>query len=163
MFALLIGIVLLALGAYFLFGGYQLMVLGGSLYYLVAGIVLIATAYLLARAGHGGSEEGIRIALAIGGSTALSDYSGKQLLPLANGEELEQFFRDGVGTFWHQSSTARIGRDPMSVVDGRLNVHGVARLRVADASILPRVTTGNTMAPCVVIGEMAAKFMIEGF
>lgn len=108
-------------------------------------------------------KKGIRIALAIGGSPALSDYSGKQLVPLANGEELEQFFRDGVGTFWHQSSTARMGRDPMSVVDGRLNVHGVARLRVADASILPRVTTGNTMAPCVVIGEMAAKFMLESF
>ncbi|RYD21384.1 MAG: membrane-bound PQQ-dependent dehydrogenase, glucose/quinate/shikimate family, partial [Spirochaetia bacterium] len=50
LFALLIGLVLLALGAYFLYGGYQLMVLGGSLYYVVAGIVLIATACLLARA-----------------------------------------------------------------------------------------------------------------
>ena len=52
-----------------------------------------------------------------------------------------------------------MGRDPMSVVDGRLRVYGVEGLRVADASIMPRVTTGNTMAPCVVIGEQAATFL----
>ena len=49
-----------------------------------------------------------------------------------------------------------MGRDAMSVVDGQLKVYGVDGLRIADASILPRVTTGNTMAPCVVIGERAA-------
>jgi len=45
----------------------------------------------------------------------------------------------------------------MSVVDGQLKVYGVNGLRIADASILPRVTTGNTMAPCVIIGERAAE------
>jgi hypothetical protein len=49
----------------------------------------------------------------------------------------------------------------MAVVDGELKVYGVERLRVADASILPRVTTGNTMAPCVVIGERAAALLCE--
>ena len=62
-------------------------------------------------------------------------------------------------TFWHQCCTAKMGRDAMSVVDGRLKVYGVEGLRVADASILPRVTTGNTMAPCVVIGERAAAIL----
>ena len=52
-----------------------------------------------------------------------------------------------------------MGRDAMSVVDGRLKVYGIEGLRVADASILPRVTTGNTMAPCVVIGERAADIL----
>lgn len=52
-----------------------------------------------------------------------------------------------------------MGRDEMSVVDGKLRVYGVEGLRIADASILPRVTTGNTMAPCVVIGEQAAAFL----
>jgi choline dehydrogenase len=47
----------------------------------------------------------------------------------------------------------------MSVVDGKLKVYGVEGLRIADASVLPRVTTGNTMAPCVVIGEQAAEFI----
>jgi choline dehydrogenase len=54
-----------------------------------------------------------------------------------------------------------MGLDGMSVVDGKLRVHGVKGLRVADASILPRVTSGNTMAPCVVIGERAAGFLLE--
>jgi len=45
------------------------------------------------------------------------------------------------------------------VVDGHLNVYGVSNLRVADGSILPRVTTGNTMAPCVIIGERAAEVL----
>jgi len=75
------------------------------------------------------------------------------------GPNLERFFRDGLTILWHQSETAKMGRDGMSVVDGRLKVHGVESLRIADASILPRVTTGNTMAPCVVIGERAAEFM----
>jgi choline dehydrogenase len=55
-----------------------------------------------------------------------------------------------------------MGRDAMSVVDGNLKVYGVDRLRIADASILPRVSTGNTMAPCVVIGEKAAALLRRG-
>jgi len=47
----------------------------------------------------------------------------------------------------------------MSVVDGNLKVYGVEKLRIADGSILPRVTTGNTMAPCVVIGERAGEIL----
>jgi choline dehydrogenase len=54
-----------------------------------------------------------------------------------------------------------MGRDAMSVVDSKLRVYGVEGLRVADASVLPRVTSGNTMAPCVVIGERAAEFMLR--
>ena len=55
--------------------------------------------------------------------------------------------------------TAKMGRDDMSVVDGRLKVYGIDGLRVADGSIMPRVTTGNTMAPCVIIGERAADIL----
>ena len=47
----------------------------------------------------------------------------------------------------------------MSVVDGSLKVHGIDNLRIADGSIMPRVTTGNTMAPCVVIGERASEML----
>jgi choline dehydrogenase len=45
------------------------------------------------------------------------------------------------------------------VVDGKLKVYGIDNLRIADASIMPRVTTGNTMAPCVIIGERAAELI----
>jgi choline dehydrogenase len=52
-----------------------------------------------------------------------------------------------------------MGRDSMSVVDDYLKVYGVDNLRIADGSIMPRVTTGNTMAPCVIIGERAAEIL----
>jgi choline dehydrogenase len=72
------------------------------------------------------------------------------------GGDLDRYIREAAVTYWHQSCTAKMGRDAMSVVDAELRVYGVAGLRVADASIMPRVTTGNTQAPCAVIGERAA-------
>jgi choline dehydrogenase len=52
-----------------------------------------------------------------------------------------------------------MGQDPISVVDGALKVYGISHLRISDGSIMPRVTTGNTMAPCVIIGERAADIL----
>jgi choline dehydrogenase len=75
------------------------------------------------------------------------------------GAELECFVRDATMSYWHQTCTAKMGRDAMSVVDGQLKVYGVEHLRIADGSIMPRVTTGNTMAPCVIIGERAAQIL----
>jgi choline dehydrogenase len=52
-----------------------------------------------------------------------------------------------------------MGRDDMSVVDGNLRVYGINGLRIADGSIMPNVTSGNTMAPGVIIGERAAEII----
>jgi choline dehydrogenase-like flavoprotein len=52
-----------------------------------------------------------------------------------------------------------MGKDDRSVVDGDLRVYGIERLRIADGSIMPRITTGNTMAPCMVIGERAGEIL----
>jgi len=52
-----------------------------------------------------------------------------------------------------------MGRDPMSVVDSHLRVYGVNNLRIADGSVMPRVSTDNTMAPCVIIGERVAHIL----
>jgi choline dehydrogenase len=70
---------------------------------------------------------------------------------------MDDFIRDGVATVWHQSCTAKMGRDDMSVVDSRLKVYGIERLRIADASVMPRVPLANTMAPSVIIGEQASR------
>jgi choline dehydrogenase len=103
---------------------------------------------------------GLQTVRDIGNSTALTRFARREVAPGRLAEaELEEFFRNGLVTFWHQCGTAKMGRDAMSVVDGELRVHGVEALRVADASILPRVTRGNTMAPCVVIGERAAELL----
>ena len=76
------------------------------------------------------------------------------------GRELEEFVRDAAVSYWHQSGSAKTGQDPMSVVDGSLRVYGTENLRIADASIMAAITTGNTMAACVVIGERAAEILI---
>jgi choline dehydrogenase len=102
----------------------------------------------------------LSMAREIGSCSALRPFTGREVAPgTLSAAELSQFIRDGLVTHWHQSGTAKMGRDAMSVVDGKLKVRGVEGLRVADASVLPRVTTGNTMAPCVVIGEQAAAFL----
>jgi choline dehydrogenase len=75
------------------------------------------------------------------------------------GAELENFIRNAATSYWHATCTAKMGRDEMSVVDGSLKVYGVENLRVADGSVLPTITTANTMAPCVVIGERAAELL----
>ena len=103
---------------------------------------------------------GIARAREIGSAAALRPYARGEVAPgRLDRAALEQFIRNGLVTFWHQCGTARMGRDGMSVVDATLKVYGVEGLRVADASVLPRVTTGNTMAPCVVIGERAASML----
>jgi choline dehydrogenase len=89
----------------------------------------------------------------IGNSSALRPFTRRQAMPgNLQGAALEDYVRNAARTFYHQTSTAKMGTDPLSVVNGKLEVYGIDRLRVADSSIMPRVTTGNTMAPCVVIG-----------
>jgi choline dehydrogenase len=97
---------------------------------------------------------------AIGNSSALRPFVKREFLPgPLKGAELENFIRNATVSHSHQTCTAKMGRDALSVVDHRLRVYGIHRLRIADGSVLPRVTTGNTMAPCVVIGERAAELL----
>ncbi|GBQ19167.1 glucose-methanol-choline oxidoreductase [Gluconacetobacter sacchari DSM 12717] len=94
----------------------------------------------------------------IGNSAPLRPFVKREVMPgTLKSAELEDFVRNAATSFWHLCGTAKMGRDGMSVVDSQLKVYGVTNLRVADASIMPRITTGNTMAPCVIIGERAAE------
>ncbi len=103
---------------------------------------------------------GVELAREIGASPALKDFVKSEILPGGlRGAALESAVRNSALSYWHQSCTAKMGRDPLSVVDARLQVYGIENLRIADASIFPRVPTSNTMAPCVVVGERAAEFL----
>jgi choline dehydrogenase len=96
----------------------------------------------------------------VGNSAALKSFSKREIMPgNLKGADLDNYIRDAASTYWHLTCTAKMGRDPMSVVDSDLKVYGIDNLRIADGSIMPRVTTGNTMAPCVIIGERAVEIL----
>jgi choline dehydrogenase len=96
----------------------------------------------------------------IGNSLPLRPFVKREVMPgKLKGPDLENFIRDGLTNHAHQTCTAKIARDSMSVVDGSLRVYGVDNLRLADGSVMPRVTTGNTMASCVIIGERASEIL----
>lgn len=102
----------------------------------------------------------VQLCREIGNSAALRPFTKREVTPgNLKGAALANFVRDSVLTYWHQTCTAKMGCDSMSVVDGNLKVYGIENLRIADGSIMPRVTTGNTMAPCVIIGERAAEIL----
>jgi choline dehydrogenase len=74
-------------------------------------------------------------------------------------EQLLDYARQRGGTVYHPTSTCKMGSDPMAVVDAELRVHGIGGLRVADASIMPTVVSGNTNAATIMIGERAADMV----
>ncbi|MET0934673.1 MAG: GMC family oxidoreductase N-terminal domain-containing protein [Luteibacter sp.] len=105
-----------------------------------------------------GALENIRLVQDLGGRAAFKGLVKGEALPgKLDARSVEHYARNAAVTYWHQSCTAKMGRDEMSVVDASLRVYGVQGLRIADASVMPHVTSGNTMAPCVVIGERAVE------
>ena len=80
---------------------------------------------------------------------------------MATDEQLLDYARQRGGTVYHPTSTCRMGSDPMAVVDAELKVHGINGLRVADASIMPTVVSGNTNAATIMIGEKLVDMVRE--
>jgi choline dehydrogenase len=102
----------------------------------------------------------IELSRELGNAAPLRKLTKREALPgERDARAMETYVRNAAVSYWHQSCTAKMGRDAMSVVDHQLKVYGIEKLRIADSSIMPAITTGNTMAPCVVIGERAAEMI----
>jgi choline dehydrogenase len=102
----------------------------------------------------------VEMCRAVGNSASMKPFRRREIMPgNLQGSDLEDFIRNAAVTYWHQTCTTKMGQDSMSVVDGSLKVYGIEGLRIADGSIMPRVTIGNTMAPCMIIGERAGQIL----
>ena len=108
--------------------------------------------------------EGLRFTRRIMRAEALKKFNPVELKPgaeIQTDTQLLEAARDLGTTIFHPVGTCKMGSDQSAVVNDRLEVHGVANLRVIDASIMPTITSGNTNAPTVMIAEKGAKFILE--
>lgn len=96
-------------------------------------------------------------------TSPLKEMTGQEIAPgahIQSDAELLEWVRNNAETTYHPVGTCKMGQDAMAVVDAELRVHGIAGLRVADASIMPTLTSGNTNAPCIMIGEKCAEMVL---
>ncbi|HWD59447.1 MAG TPA: GMC family oxidoreductase N-terminal domain-containing protein [Stellaceae bacterium] len=106
----------------------------------------------------------IRIARAIMTAPAMAALRVSEIAPgteRISDDEIIDWVKSAAETTYHPVGTCKMGADAMAVVDNRLRVHGIEGLRVADASIMPTLTSGNTNAPAIMIGEKAAAMVLE--
>jgi choline dehydrogenase len=114
--------------------------------------------YLTVRRDVDRLRAGLRTALELFAAPALKAVTGPAIgLPVdPRDADLDGFIRAGAGPYWHPAGTARIGSDELSVVDPRLNVHGITGLQIADASVFPAAPRANTQATVIAVAERAA-------
>ena len=108
---------------------------------------------------------GLKFTRRIMAADALKKFNPIELKPGSEIQSYEQLLdaaRNLGTTIFHPVGTCKMGGDEMAVVNDRLQVHGVDKLRVIDASIMPRITSGNTNAPTVMIAEKGAQFILKG-
>jgi choline dehydrogenase len=108
--------------------------------------------------------EGVRIGRRIAEAAPLAPILKCEREPgpeAASDDEILDWIRDRATTIYHPAGTCKMGQDDFAVVNARLKVHGVDGLRVADASVMPTITSGNTNAPAIMIGEKVAAMIAE--
>ena len=106
--------------------------------------------------------DGLQLARRIAAQAPIRAFIASEYLPgdhVQTDDEMLEYARTYGGTIFHPIGTAKMGQDPMAVVDAELKVHGIAGLRVADAAIMPTMVSGNTNAACIMIGEKCADLV----
>ena len=120
--------------------------------------------FLSAEMDRTGVVAAMRKGRAVMNAPPVADIVGEELAPGAHVQsdaDLLEWVRHNAETTYHPVGTCKMGQDARAVVDDRLRVHGIEGLRVADASIMPTLTSGNTNAPSIMIGEKCAVMVLE--
>jgi choline dehydrogenase len=123
---------------------------------------LIQPNYLACAADMDVLVQGMLIARRLARAPAFAAVLGGEIQPgpaVQRDADLRAYIRSYASTVYHPVGTCKMGSDPLAVVDAQLRVHGVAGLRVADASIMPSIVNGNTNAPAIMIGEKLAELL----
>lgn len=108
---------------------------------------------------------GVKLIRKIMNSETMQEFCGEEIQPgksFDTDEDILNFIKEKAETVYHPSGTCKMGFDQEAVVDKNLKVHGIKGLRIADASIMPTLVSGNTNAVCMMIGERCADFIING-
>ena len=108
--------------------------------------------------------DAIKVARSIAAAPSLKNHIVDEYVPemrYQSDERLLDAARQYSQTIYHPTGTCKMGQDDLAVVDSRLRVHGLENLRIADASIMPEIVSGNTNAPTIMIGEKAADMILE--
>lgn len=119
--------------------------------------------YLSAEADMQVFVDGVALVRELAHSQAFKEFYKVEIAPgedAKSEDAVRAFIRENVSTLWHPVGTCKMGHDAMAVVDAHLNVHGLEGVRVADASVMPRIVAGNTNAACYMIGEKAADMIL---
>ena len=97
-------------------------------------------------------------------SKPMKEFCGEEIQPglkIKSDEDLLNYIKDKAETAYHPVGTCKMGNDNYSVVDNKLKVHGIKNLRIADASIMPTLISGNTNAVCMMIGEKCSELILS--
>jgi choline dehydrogenase len=109
-------------------------------------------------------RDGMRIPRNIVAQKAFDDFRGSEYGPgekVTTDADLNEYIKNNCNSVYHPVGTCKMGSDDQAVVDDRLRVRGIEGLRVVDASIMPTLTSGNTNAPTIMIGEKAADIILK--
>ena len=107
---------------------------------------------------------GVKLIRQIMQSDPMKEFCDDEIQPglaFASDEEILKYIKDKAETVYHPVGTCKMGFDEYAVVDKNLKVHGIKGLRIADASIMPTLISGNTNAACMMIGERCADFILN--